>query len=121
MIRRPPRSTLFPYTTLFRSQSRRPLNLRSREIIRAPAEDGVDSWVVERSASEREQVRTHSGVERQAICCLPGVADIRAELRAAQCRGRAPEILFQEEARGLSTRERIETGKGPRSELWPRR
>src|SRR2546429_2497257 len=25
MIRRPPRSTLFPYTTLFRSQSRRPL------------------------------------------------------------------------------------------------
>src|SRR5258708_18293857 len=24
MIRRPPRSTLFPYTTLFRSQSRRP-------------------------------------------------------------------------------------------------
>src|SRR2546430_5789105 len=25
MIRRPPRSTLFPYTTLFRSQMRRPL------------------------------------------------------------------------------------------------
>src|SRR6478672_8956721 len=27
MIRRPPRSTLFPYTTLFRSQSPRPLRL----------------------------------------------------------------------------------------------
>src|SRR2546429_5919552 len=27
MIRRPPRSTLFPYTTLFRSQTRRPLDL----------------------------------------------------------------------------------------------
>src|SRR3712207_7560110 len=26
MIRRPPRSTLFPYTTLFRSEWRRPLN-----------------------------------------------------------------------------------------------
>src|SRR2546428_4500667 len=26
MIRRPPRSTLFPYTTLFRSQSRQELN-----------------------------------------------------------------------------------------------
>src|SRR2546430_4023267 len=29
MIRRPPRSTLFPYTTLFRSQSSRFHNLRS--------------------------------------------------------------------------------------------
>src|SRR2546430_5399621 len=29
MIRRPPRSTLFPYTTLFRSQSRRGLEVRS--------------------------------------------------------------------------------------------
>src|SRR2546422_5961360 len=30
MIRRPPRSTLFPYTTLFRSQFRRALNLRTQ-------------------------------------------------------------------------------------------
>src|SRR3712207_7751988 len=28
MIRRPPRSTLFPYTTLFRSPSRRPVEVR---------------------------------------------------------------------------------------------
>src|SRR5256885_12730138 len=27
MIRRPPRSTLFPYTTLFRSQARRPSSI----------------------------------------------------------------------------------------------
>src|SRR2546421_7169606 len=32
MIRRPPRSTLFPYTTLFRS-----LLLRRREVVEAPA------------------------------------------------------------------------------------
>src|SRR5690606_39918282 len=31
MIRRPPRSTLFPYTTLFRSQSERRFGLRHRE------------------------------------------------------------------------------------------
>src|SRR5438105_8630480 len=31
MIRRPPRSTLFPYTTLFRSDRRDHLRLRSRE------------------------------------------------------------------------------------------
>src|SRR5205085_12353231 len=30
MIRRPPRSTLFPYTTLFRSSDGRALNLRTR-------------------------------------------------------------------------------------------
>src|SRR5258706_1130603 len=28
MIRRPPRSTLFPYTTLFRSQTRRPVTAK---------------------------------------------------------------------------------------------
>src|SRR5438034_7105821 len=31
MIRRPPRSTLFPYTTLFRSVMGRPLSLKKRE------------------------------------------------------------------------------------------
>src|SRR2546429_1160025 len=35
MIRRPPRSTLFPYTTLFRSPSRVPLELDPVEITRA--------------------------------------------------------------------------------------
>src|SRR2546430_10338226 len=35
MIRRPPRSTLFPYTTLFRS--RRPLTRRQREVLRLVA------------------------------------------------------------------------------------
>src|SRR6266850_6730125 len=40
MIRRPPRSTLFPYTTLFRSWPRRslPLRWRSRRC-RSPAPD----------------------------------------------------------------------------------
>src|SRR3712207_8506543 len=37
MIRRPPRSTLFPYTTLFRSQARRPRALhRARPRRRRP-------------------------------------------------------------------------------------
>src|SRR2546425_6261179 len=30
MIRRPPRSTLFPYTTLFRSEAEMPVQLRER-------------------------------------------------------------------------------------------
>src|SRR3712207_8999431 len=33
MIRRPPRSTLFPYTTLFRSQRRRRLDVDQRVVL----------------------------------------------------------------------------------------
>src|SRR5258707_4635174 len=36
MIRRPPRSTLFPYTTLFRSWIRRPQKHLQSPIIRSP-------------------------------------------------------------------------------------
>src|SRR6266480_7253024 len=36
MIRRPPRSTLFPYTTLFRSHSTRATSTRSRSSPRCP-------------------------------------------------------------------------------------
>src|SRR2546422_3876231 len=43
MIRRPPRSTLFPYTTLFRSllrqQNRQPAALEGRDVLRERAHD----------------------------------------------------------------------------------
>src|SRR3712207_8549985 len=47
MIRRPPRSTLFPYTTLFRSQ---PDRVEDREA-------GHDRWVVHRDDRRRVRVR----------------------------------------------------------------
>src|SRR5215510_15335387 len=50
MIRRPPRSTLFPYTTLFRSESRR----------RTP------------SSSVRSCCRSGSRSPSCRACCLPG-------------------------------------------------
>src|SRR5436853_2263479 len=42
MIRRPPRSTLFPYTTLFRSQSEKlgALNERQREVLKDMSSNG---------------------------------------------------------------------------------
>src|SRR2546430_5881241 len=40
MIRRPPRSTLFPYTTLFRSQR------QQREVVVAPCQRGLDHAAV---------------------------------------------------------------------------
>src|SRR2546430_16973408 len=41
MIRRPPRSTLFPYTTLFRSQTRAALERIAYEFVLDAAADGV--------------------------------------------------------------------------------
>src|SRR3712207_8801422 len=42
MIRRPPRSTLFPYTTLFRSRLHRRRHRVRRRVRREPAERGVE-------------------------------------------------------------------------------
>src|SRR6266702_7998057 len=43
MIRRPPRSTLFPYTTLFRSQRRQGAGLRAEPLYAARARRGTRS------------------------------------------------------------------------------
>src|SRR2546425_4895513 len=54
MIRRPPRSTLFPYTTLFRSRSRlrdRDLSTGGDRAPRRPRAGGADSAPAERRRS----------------------------------------------------------------------
>src|SRR2546427_4943907 len=56
MIRRPPRSTLFPYTTLFRSRAHPAVDLRSREMPLAGA-DLRDRLVPEGPAPDRERER----------------------------------------------------------------
>src|SRR3712207_8707403 len=50
MIRRPPRSTLFPYTTLFRSDTRQPANL----IYRRLRDTGHEVFAVNPNADEVE-------------------------------------------------------------------
>src|SRR2546426_8914532 len=52
MIRRPPRSTLFPYTTLFRSSRRRRAQSDSFDIS-ADQQDGHDSHIERESRSGR--------------------------------------------------------------------
>src|SRR2546430_13619291 len=44
MIRRPPRSTLFPYTTLFRSPGAQPQRLHARRHARVPRHDDDDGF-----------------------------------------------------------------------------
>src|SRR3712207_7241639 len=56
MIRRPPRATLFPYTTLFRS--------RSRKLVTVPADHGPDQ--VEATAGAAS-ASTSSGVSNRSF------------------------------------------------------
>src|SRR2546422_3412618 len=73
MIRRPPRSTLFPYTTLFRSrQERRPVRLaqaRHHRQLFLPGEVGVEELVV---SLDRKSTRLNSshGYISYAVFCL---------------------------------------------------
>src|SRR2546422_5903204 len=72
MIRRPPRSTLFPYTTLFRSRAAHG-HLRDRRAPRAP--QGARPAVRHpdcRSSSDRKSTRLNSshGYISYAVFCL---------------------------------------------------
>src|SRR3712207_8830200 len=63
MIRRPPRSTLFPYTTLFRSWSARRRLLDARPPGRAPGHDAAGLRLAELHADGPEADR--AAVRRQ--------------------------------------------------------
>src|SRR2546426_5969356 len=78
MIRRPPRSTLFPYTTLFRSAMRRPFPIcrclavarvasRSRPPVRSPAAGSAIARRRDREATRRSEEHTS---ELQSPCNL---------------------------------------------------
>src|SRR5258707_8440317 len=72
MIRRPPRSTLFPYTTLFRSLSR---GARARARVEAenqrpwPA-DKVERWSIDRLIPYAKNGRTHNTAQVQALAAI---------------------------------------------------
>src|SRR3712207_7038876 len=73
MIRRPPRSTLFPYTTLFRSVREAPLPERVRRLgtrhdrqplVQLPLRDLVEVVAVERSEEHTSELQS-----RQYLVC----------------------------------------------------
>src|SRR3712207_6906312 len=72
MIRRPPRSTLFPYTTLFRSSHPRPRRLLCRDgaskpcAYRPPLPHHWWPWMVFRARSEEHTSELQS---RQYLVC----------------------------------------------------
>src|SRR2546422_9592622 len=66
MIRRPPRSTLFPYTTLFRSQQHRQVELRPERAHPPGQPCGVERPVLEpEGVGVGAQVDAHDG--RRAV------------------------------------------------------
>src|SRR3712207_7311095 len=73
MIRRPPRSTLFPYTTLFRSKLRRlvrPRGHRQRRQQRHDQQDGAAKWPHRStSACGRSEEHTSELQSRQYLVC----------------------------------------------------
>src|SRR2546426_9284640 len=75
MIRRPPRSTLFPYTTLFRSRPRASGNavgpLPSRRALR-PERNTAREAGLERAGRDRKSTRLNSShlVISYAVFCL---------------------------------------------------
>src|SRR2546430_8975268 len=94
MIRRPPRSTLFPYTTLFRSERRVDRNERGRECafreqaaddvgnplrhaqgVRSPA---VTDVIGDRALPDRKSTRLNSSHSQisYAVFCLKNKRDI---------------------------------------------
>src|SRR2546429_3824061 len=89
MIRRPPRSTLFPYTTLFRSLGRRPPELRHirrwlQAVFAEPAaETGSTQMLAGWFATDRKSTRLNSshGYISYAVFCLKKKKKIRSALR----------------------------------------
>src|SRR3712207_8825955 len=79
MIRRPPRSTLFPYTTLFRSRELRTLDLRvDAHVVQRPGQDRDDDRGGGRAvglparevpALERSEEHTYELQSRQYLVC----------------------------------------------------
>src|SRR5438132_8572790 len=70
MLRRPPRSTLFPYTTLFRSKPRRSIAAASRSA--GKIQSSGSSAIAEASVADRKSTRLNSShtVISYAVFCL---------------------------------------------------
>src|SRR5260370_25880375 len=84
MIRRPPRSTLFPYTTLFRSSPEEtPVFLKPDVItLQLPIRESVDA--------EQERLPSAEGVVRQGKMTNPEFGAVIQRLQSQQ--GGAPQL-----------------------------
>src|SRR3989442_10313557 len=80
MIRRPPRSTLFPYTTLFRSRARTARGVHDRAAV-----PHVRRQTAARSCTDRKSTRLNSSHVRisYAVFCLKKKTEFSQEMARA--------------------------------------
>src|SRR2546429_6788812 len=69
MIRRPPRSTLFPYTTLFRSEGMASLLKRSRSTLPGPTEGSWSASPTSSRCASRSEEHTSELQSRLHLVC----------------------------------------------------
>src|SRR3712207_7328351 len=92
MIRRPPRSTLFPYTTLFRSTRKRPALRRAAGQLVAGAGAAVSSRPVSENRSEEHTSELQSRqylvcrllLEKKKVRALPSDSVVRVHQRGGE-------------------------------------
>src|SRR5438270_10655201 len=99
MIRRPPKSTLFPYTTLFRSRRGRPAGPtpRRRPPGPAPAGSGTSRSLLERvqrSEEHTSELQSQSNI----VCRLLLEKKNRAEVPTKECTLSAPHFYQTHES-----------------------
>src|SRR5688572_32204135 len=70
MIRRPPRSTLFPYTTLFRSPGPARTSSRQRSEVKRPSRSRPRRWPRPRSVSRSEEHTSELQSQSNLVCRL---------------------------------------------------
>src|SRR2546430_8696735 len=89
MIRRPPRSTLFPYTTLFRSHGADPAVVHLLEFAVAVAfiDDRRPAIAAARAREDRKSTRLNSSHSQisYAVFCLKKKTNSQTDLSRAYC------------------------------------
>src|SRR2546430_13614912 len=90
MIRRPPRSTLFPYTTLFRSLQRQLHLGREPRALQAHGVQAVEVDRVPHGFGDRKSTRLNSSHSQisYAVFCLKKNNENRRDLHPLNCRRR---------------------------------
>src|SRR2546422_11237632 len=119
MIRRPPRSTLFPYTTLFRSDARVHTQEGAPLLTEQPPDGGRVAVVPQVALGDRVHTQQHSGerleVEAPRVAPYPALGECGRDERVA-----GPDHRHRvAEARAVGSEQERRVGKECRSRWSP--
>src|SRR2546430_6977639 len=101
MIRRPPRSTLFPYTTLFRSNILESVAQREGQFLNRRRACLADVVAADRNGVDRKSTRlnsSHSQISYAVFCLKKKKTWRRTAPRGARTRIRSPPVSYSERA-----------------------